>query len=138
MTKIVYDVRARYGGGRTWVRRCDGLWGLLWFLWFELRDRVAKHPDWTDEPLRWEIVRQPETHTQGWDPLRLSQQLHAAAGDAPQLMINSERLERIETALKADDDIGPWLLDATPDTPADTRPIAVAGNVVVTRDGLHF
>ena len=137
MTKIVYDVRALYGGGRTWVWRCRGLWGLAWFLWHELTGRVAKHPEWSDEPLRYEIVAQPAEHTIGWDLLRHSQQLHAVANGTEQLMIDRERMERIEQGLKADDDIDAYLLDATPDTPPDTRPIAVAGNVVITRDGLY-
>ena len=135
--KMVYDVRARYGGGRTWVRRCRGLGGLVWFLWRELTNGVAKHPDWSDDPLRYEIVRQPAEHAIGWDPLRLSQQLHAVANGAEQPMIERERLERIEQGLKAGDDIDAYLLDATLDTPSDTRPIAVAGNVVVTKDGLY-
>lgn len=138
MTKIVYDVRARYGGDRTWVRRCRGLGILAWFLWRELTGRVAKHPDWPDEPLRYEIVRQSEEHAIGWDPLRLSQQLHAEANGTEQPMNDRERMERIEQGLKADDDIDAYLLDATLDTPSDTRPIAVAGNVVVTKDGLHY
>ena len=134
MAGMVYDVRARYPQGKTWVVRCAALPGLLWFLWRELTGRVSKHPDWPARPERYEIVRLPAGHVEGWDPLRRSFHLlpheaiaHTHAGE-PGILKTEERLQRMHEALRC---VDPWddaaldayLLDPGPEAAPGARVI---------------
>lgn len=122
MTKAVYDVRARYDGDMTWVVRCTTLPELLWFLWRALTGRLRMHPDWPDEVLRYEIVRSPATHVQGWDPLRRSFRLDLDADAA--VMLEQERMHRALEGLmaadrldQAEERVGDYMINGGPDLP---------------------
>ena len=137
MAKHAYDVRARYGGDLTWIHRCATLWGLLWFLAAELRGRGRRHPDWPEAVLRYEVVRVPATHVEGWDPLRKSFRL---GGRGAEVRLEEERRERVLKALEAAD--GPdelpsrledFLLDPAPDGPPDERPMARMRGMLIRR-----
>ena len=144
MSRRIYDVRAHYGGGRSWVVRCTTLPGLLWFLLRARTGRLRKHPDWPDEVLRYEIVGTRRAYTEGWDPIRLSHHL-TAAGLGAEPVRNQERMEKILEILEAaaglddaqlDDRLVDYLVDPPPYRPPGCRSVYRDRKFDITTKGL--
>ena len=128
-TKRVYDIRALYGDGITWVLRHNTLIGALFYLWRDLRGRNPRDPRYPEPVLRYEIVAQPETRVTGFDPVRGSFHLRDAEQVWPDaephsLELQTDRLQKVLEAVQAQDDTQdlelrtkPYLQDPDPTTP---------------------